>query len=303
MNSYQGIMASLIANILGGIFPLYLKTIAHIPSIEVLSYRLIWALPIVFAIVVLLKRVNGVIAVLKKPRLVAMMALSAFCVSCNWAVYIWTVSRGYTLEGALGYYIAPLMSILLGYFFLGEYLTPLQWFGAVLAALAVLILAYHIGAVPWMGLLVAVTFSIYSFLRKCFPVGAIEGFMIEALLLFIPMLLVAGFFVMKGQDHFIYGTGYDRLLLPLAGPLTAIPLILYAVASKKLSLSTFGLMQYLTPTCMLLIAVFVFKEPLDIIQFWAFVLIWLGLFFYTLSNFMQQRVTHIRAGAKKKREQ
>ncbi|WP_412058395.1 EamA family transporter RarD [Bartonella sp. DGB2] len=303
MNHYQGLMASFIAYTFWGMFPLYLKIIAYIPSIEVLAYRLIWALPIVFALLILLKRVDGVIAALKKPRLVAMLGLTAFCVSCNWGIYIWTVSHGHTLDGAFGYYIAPLMSVLLGFFFLGEHLSPLQWVGVALATLAVLILAYHIGAVPWMGLLVALTFSIYGFLRKSLPVGAIEGFMIETLLLFIPMFFVAGFFIIKGQDHFIYGTGRDRLLLFLTGPLTAIPFILYAVGSKKLSLSTLGLMQYLSPTCMLLIAVFLFKEPLDIVQFWAFVLIWLGLFFYTLSSLVQGRVTHIRAWGKRKREQ
>lgn len=199
--------------------------------------------------------------------------MTATLISINWGIYTWAVSVGRTVETALGYYINPIVSIMLVAAFLGERFTRSQIIAIVLAVAAVVLLTVHTGALPWISLTLAVSFGVYGYLRKIVPIGPAQGFFLEVVLLSVPCLAVLYVWFPPGVSYFMAGNRQDTLLLLAAGPATAIPLILFATGARMLRYSTIGLMQYAAPTTMFVIAVFLFKEPFSGVQPAAFCLI------------------------------
>ncbi|ACE90466.1 transporter protein RarD [Rhizobium phaseoli] len=283
-DSPRGFAFALTAYLLWGFLPFYMKAVAHIPPAEVIAHRIVWSLPLAGIVLIVLGRTADISAALRSPRMLAMGALTASLITVNWGTYVWAIGAGHSLDAALGYFINPLFSIFLGAVLLKEKLQPLQIAAIALAGLAVAILAFDSGGIPWVALTLAVSWGFYALLRKTLPLGPNQGFFLEVLILSGPALLYILYLEFgSGQGH-LYRTGLaDTTLLLGCGVITAVPLMIYANGAKLLKLSTIGIMQYIAPTMIFLIAVFAFQEPLGTARMIAFPLIWAGLFFYSWS--------------------
>jgi len=279
-----GFTAALAAYAAWSLLPVYMKAVAHIPVLEVVVHRVIWALPVTGLLLILLGRTQDLVKTLKNPKMLALTGLSAALISVNWLIYIWAIVTDHTLDAALGYYISPIFNVLVGAIFLNERLNRPQWIAISLTFAAVALLTVKAGGVPFIALALPVTFGCYSLLRKSLPIGAAQGFMLEVMILFIPALSVEIFFITQGTSLFWQGQMRDSLLLLAAGPITALPLILFTLGARNLSFITIGLMQYSVPTVLFLTAIFIFKEPFSLIQLVAFALIWMGLALYSFAS-------------------
>lgn len=290
----NGIFSAVGSCILWGLLPLYMHLVSHIPVFEILAHRIIWALFTVLLLLYFSKDLKIFLSSFKKPKLFLQSALTAIVITCNWGTYIWAISNNHTLDAALGYYISPLLSIMIGAFILREDLSAQQWFAFFLAATAVVILAISSGKFPWIALIIAFSFSLYGFLKKHLSVNSVCGFAIEATILFIPAFAIACYYSYIGSNHFTWGCWRDNILLIGMGPFTAIPLILYAQGVKTLSLSVIGILQYLTPTLVFFVAIFVLKEDFFWTQFWCFVMIWISIAIYIIYSFRQQKTKKLK---------
>ncbi len=288
-DTLPGFLFALSAYVLWGFLPLYMKALAHIPTVEVIAHRVIWSIPVAGAVLIVLGRTADLTAALKSPRTIAMAAVTAALVSINWGIYVWSIANNQALEAALGYYINPLFSIFLGRVLLGERLTPTQWIAIALAALAVAILTIEVGRLPVVALGLTLTWGCYAFLKKWLPVGPNQGFLLEVLLLAPFALGYAIWLTKTGQSHFFEGVRIDTWLLLGCGVVTAGPLMLYANGAKRLRLSTIAIMQYIAPTMIFLTAVFVFGEPFGAARAIAFPLIWAALVLYSIALIRQTR--------------
>lgn len=284
----RGFFLALAAYLLWGLLPFYLKAVAHLPLLEVIAHRIVWSVPIAAAVLVALGRTADFKAALGSPRMLRMAALTAVLISVNWSIYVWAIAVDRTIETSLGYYINPLVNVVVGALLLGEKLDRWQTVAVALAAIAVTVLTIEGGKLPWVSLALAFSFAAYGYFRKTLPIGPSQGFLLEVLLLSVPALAYIVWLTATGQGHF--GLGWqDTLLLIGCGPVTAVPLLLFAFGAKLLRLSTIGIMQYIAPTMVFLIAVFVFGEPFGQIQAIAFGLIWAALAIYTWSMFANSR--------------
>jgi chloramphenicol-sensitive protein RarD len=279
----RGFLYALAAYLMWGFLPFYMKAVAHIPAIEVVAHRVVWSLPIAGALLVWLGRTDDIARALRSPRTLMMGGLTAALISVNWCIYVWAISADRALETALGYYINPLFSILLGAVVLGEKLNRIQLVAIALAVVAVLILTWENGGLPWVSIALAVSWGFYALFKKTLPIGPAQGFFLEVLILAVPALAYIGWVQATGRGHFGNQSTTDVWLLVTAGLVTAIPLILYANGAKLLRLSTIGLMQYIAPTLIFIVAVFVFREPFSFERAIAFGLIWVALVIYSWS--------------------
>ena len=280
----SGPLAAALAYILWGLFPIYIKQVATVPALEVVLHRSAWSLVVMLSLLLAMRRFAWLRQVVRQPRTLALFALSALLLACNWLLYVWAVNAGRLLDASLGYFINPLVNVLLGYAVLHERPRPLQWAAVALAAAGVLWLALGAGHVPWVSLVLALSFGFYGLLRKTAPLGATEGLALETLLL--APLAVGGLLWLgaTGQGHF--GQGDLRLdaLLIAAGPATAIPLLLFASGARRVSMATLGLLQYLGPSIQFVLGVAVYHEPLSVSRGVGFGLIWAALALYSAAS-------------------
>jgi chloramphenicol-sensitive protein RarD len=259
---------------LWGVLPFYMKAVEHMPAPEVVAHRIVWSLPVAGVILYLLGRTADIRRALRSPRTLAMAALTASIITLNWGTYVWAIGAGRTIETALGYYINPLVSVVMGALLLGEKLSRMQVAAVALAVAAVVILALDAGGLPWVSLVLAFTFAIYGFLRKTLPIGPSQGFFLEVLILTLPAIGYILWLQSQGESHFLASEPGNVALLLGCGPVTAVPLILFAIA----------------PTLIFVIAVFFFDEPFGSAQAIAFGLIWVALFIYSWSMFRGRRI-------------
>ncbi|MCJ8335112.1 MAG: EamA family transporter RarD [Epibacterium sp.] len=288
IDSPQGLGFALGAYVMWGFLPLYMKLLAHIPPAEVVTHRVLWSVPIAGALLLLLRRVDDLLAALRSPRTLMMGCVTAALISFNWGIYVWAISAGFAIEAALGYYINPLFSIALGALLLGERLTRMQMVAVALAALAVVILTLDAGRLPLAALGLTVSWGFYALAKKSLPIGPNQGFLLEVLILTPPALAYLIYLSATGENHFF--NGWPNLLMLMGcGVVTTIPLVLYANGAKLLRLSTIAILQYIAPTMIFLIAVFVFQEPFGGAKLLAFPLIWAALVIYSTTLFNQMR--------------
>ena len=280
-DTQAGFLYALTAHLLWGFLPFYMKAVKDIPTAEVIAHRILWSLPIAFAVLAWQGQFSGLLAVLRTPARLKYALACAALISVNWGIYVWAIGSGHALDAALGYYINPLFSIFLGAVLLGERLTKAQIAAIALAAVAVLILTIAAGRVPLVALGLTVTWGFYAYFKRQMPIGANEGFALEVLILSPLALGYLAFAAAQGTAHFGSGTAATLLLMG-AGLVTAVPLMIYANGAKGLRLSTIGIMQYIAPTMILIIAVLVFGETLGPAQMIAFPMIWAALALYTL---------------------
>ena len=285
----RGFVYALLAYGLWGLLPLFLKAVSHLPALEVVAHRILWSVPIAGAVLVAAGRTADLKAALRSPRTIALASLTAGLITINWGLYVWAIAVERTVETSLGYYINPLMSVVMGAVLLGERLSRAQIAALGLATAAVVLMTVEAGIVPWVSLVLAGSFAIYGFLRKTLPIGPSQGFFLEVLILSVPALAYVVWLQATGASHFLPSQPRDMLLLLACGPATAVPLLLYGFGAKLLKLSTIGIMQYIAPTGIFLIAVFVFGEPFGMVRLVAFALIWVALAIYTWSMIAQAR--------------
>jgi chloramphenicol-sensitive protein RarD len=290
----QGLAFALSAYLLWGFLPLYMKALSHVPAAEVVAHRVIWSVPIALVLLIVLRRTADLRAALRSPRTLAMGVVTAGLISVNWGIYVWSISAGYALDAALGYYINPLFSVFLGFLILGERLTRMQWAAIGLAALAVVVLSVDSGSLPWVAIGLTLTWGFYAFFKKSLPIGPNQGFLLEVLILLIPASGYALYLSGSGQSHFLISVP-DTLLLLGCGVVTAVPLILYANGAKLLRLSTIGILQYVAPTMIFLVAVFVFGEAFGRARMIAFPMIWASLVIYSVSLVRQMKSSKTKA--------
>jgi len=288
----QGVIATLVAFTVWGLAPLYFKAVGSVPPTEIVAHRVLWSLVFLTALLAFWRGFGGLWRLRSQPRLLGVLALASTLTGSNWLVFVWAISADRLIEASLGYFINPLVSILLGRLVLGERLRPLQRAAVALACAGVLWRVWQVGSVPWIALFLALTFGFYGLLRKRAPVDAINGLFVETL---VTAPLAVGWLLwlaLHGSLHFGAGTLTD-LLLPFAGVMTAVPLMLFAVGAKRLPLSTIGFLQYLAPSLNFLLAVFVFHEPFDAAQLIGFAMIWAALAIYSVDMLRSNRSTAV----------
>jgi chloramphenicol-sensitive protein RarD len=270
----QGVVYAALAYFLWGLFPLYFRLLAAVDPLEVLAHRFVWSVGFLLLLLAVLRRWVWLGPALRAPRVLGLFTLSAALLSVNWYVYIWAVMHGRVLEASLGYFITPLANVLTGWLFLRERLRPLQWLAVALAAAGVLWMTWQIGSLPWVSLVLAASFATYGLVRKTAPLGALEGLTLETLLL--GPLGLAGLLWAGSQGLTAFApAGWDlKLLLIASGPITAIPLLLFAAGARRIPLSVLGMLQYIGPTIQWLLAVWLFHEPFGGARLQGFVLIW-----------------------------
>ena len=276
----SGIIYAALAFLCWGLFPIYFHALDGVPPLQILAHRMLWSLGFLL-IVLLLRRQWKWLNVVRQPRVFFSFVLSALLLSANWLVYIWSVSNHHVIEASLGYFINPLVNIMLGYLILKERLRAVQWVAIAIAALGVAWLTWQTGTVPWIALFLAFSFGGYGLLRKTAALGALEGLSFETIVLFPLAAAYVIWLTLEGQNVFI-NTDSDttRVLLVMAGPLTAIPLLLFATGARKIPLSILGLLQYLSPTMQFLLGVLLFKEAFTADRLVGFVLIWSALILF-----------------------
>ena len=297
-----GAVQGLTAYLIWGCFPLYFKAVASVRASEVLAHRIVWS-TIFLLLFVTVTRAGGILlATLKDRRAVSFLLCTTLLISINWFVFISAVARGKVLECSLGYYINPLVSVLLGFIFLGERLTARQKLSIALATAGVIIQTVLVGKVPLISLILAFSFGLYGLLRKVAAVQAVPGLTVEMILIAPLALGYLAWLLTEGRSSFLTGgTGMD-ILLVLAGVVTATPLILYGGALNRLRLSTMGIMQYIVPTGHFIWAVFLFGEPFSLANMGAFAFIWAGLALYTFDSLDALRPATQAAGQVGERE-
>jgi chloramphenicol-sensitive protein RarD len=267
-----------------GLFPLYLHQIASVPPLEVVLHRSAWSLLLLLGVLTLLQRWAWLPALRHQPRQLARFTCSALLLSVNWLVYVYAVSTGQVIEASLGYFINPLVSVLLGVLVLHERLRSVQWLAVGLAALGVAWLTVHTGRLPWLALVLACSFGVYGLLRKTARLGALEGLTLETLLL-APVMLPALLWVsLAPGGAMARGDWVLNGWLWMLGPLTALPLLLFGAAARRLPLATLGLMQYLSPSIQFVLGIWVFHEPMQPQRLLGFVFIWVALALYSADS-------------------
>ena len=276
----SGIIYAALAFLCWGLFPIYFHALGDVPPLQILAHRMLWSLGFLL-IVLVLRRQWKWLNVVRQPRVFFSFVLSAVLLSANWLVYIWSVTNHHVIEASLGYFINPLVNIMLGYLILKERLRTIQWVAIAIAALGVSWLTWQTGTVPWIALFLAFSFGSYGLLRKTAALGALEGLSFETIVLFPLAAAYVIWLTVNGQNVFI-NTDSDttRVLLVMAGPLTAIPLLLFASGARRIPLSILGLLQYLSPTLQFLLGVWLFKEAFTADRLVGFALIWSALILF-----------------------
>lgn len=301
-DSPRGFAFALTAYVLWGFLPFFMKAVAHIPASEVVAHRIVWSVPLAGLVLVWLGRTADIKAALRSPRMLAMATLTATLITFNWGIYVWAIGAGRAIETALGYYINPLFSIFLGAVLLKEKPDRAQMVAIGLAALAVAILAFDAGGLPWVSIGLCISWGFYAFFRKTLPVGPNQGFFLEVLLLSVPAIGYILWLESSGQGHFGDTGVADVLWLLASGVVTAVPLMIYANGAKLLRLSTIGIMQYIAPTMIFIIAVFAFDEPFGTTKLIAFAFIWAALILYSSSMLRTARARRLAAAELKPAE-
>lgn len=281
-----GMLYAFVAYVIWGSFPLYFKALKAIPALEILLHRMVWALVFLVLVLSVRKQWSWLRMTLHQPKVIAGTAVSALLLSANWFIYIWAVNHDRVIDASLGYFMNPLVNVLLGFFILGERLRRLQWTALAIAAAGVAWLTWQNGHPPWIGLSLGLTFSIYGLLRKTAALGPLEGLSLETLLLFPLASIALGVQAFNDHNAFAHVSTASQWLLVAAGPITAVPLLLFAAGARRISMATLGLLQYVTPSMQLMFGVWLFHEPFGT-RLPGFAAIWIALALYSLEGICQ----------------
>lgn len=283
-----GLLAGIAAYTMWGLFPFYFKATSDIPPVEFVAHRIIWSVPFGLLIILFRKQLSDVYRALKAPKTVFLLFLAAMALAINWGVYIYAIQIDQIFQGSLGYYINPLIYVLVGVLFFGERLTRLQGLAVLFALLGVCVLTFYGGVFPTISLILAVSFTIYGVIRKYVEIGAMPGLFIETLLLAAPALAYLLYQRHIGSLQFgELGLRMDILIL-MAGPITVLPLLAFAFAARRLKLSTLGFLQFIGPTMQFMCGLY-FGEPFTRAHAICFAFIWLGVAIFCYDAYQKSR--------------
>ena len=291
----RGLVAATGAFVLWGLMPLYWHLLKAVPSLQIIAHRIVWSTLLVVGWLLWRYGRGWLGETLQQPRAIWMLALSGTFIAFNWGLYIWAVNAGHVVETSLGYFINPLLNVVLGVALLGERLNRVQWISVAIAAAGVLWLTFNYGSFPWIAIALACSFGMYGLIRKIVAVPPVRGLGVESVYLFLPALGFMLWSEFSGNGGFVAPSTADGwgltadLLLIFGGALTAIPLIAYADAVRRIPFSMVGLMQYIAPTLQLLCGVLVFGEPFGSERMIGFALIWLALALFATDGFVRSR--------------
>ena len=288
--SYQlGLFYAILSYFIWGVFPLYWKMLAQVPAEQILAHRILWSC-ILLAIASYLLRETSFRKYVRNPKILLILTATAILIAANWGIYIYAVNHNQIVEASLGYYINPIVNVLLGLVFLKERLNAMQILALGFALAGLTYLTIQAGRVPVISLLLATTFAFYALLRKKAGLKSMPGLLIETMILAPFALFYLWYANRVGTGVFLHHSGFYNLLLILAGPVTAIPLFLFGVAAPKVPLTTLGFIQYLSPSMQLLIGVLLFHEKFTHVNLVSFVLVWIGLGLYMYSVLKEFRI-------------
>lgn len=299
--SQSGVLFAIMAYVVWGLLPIYWKWIQHVSASEILASRIIWSFGFSLLLAYLLRKRKELKLAFQtlwqNKKQLALIISAAVIITGNWFLYIWAVNTNHVTEASLGYYINPLVSVLLAIIFLKEKFNKVQVFSFILAVIGVLILTISYGRIPYVALILAVSFAFYGLIKKFVKLDSIVGLTIETLIM-VPAALVYMFYLInQGQNAFLTVNVWTNLLLIGAGIATALPLIFFAKGAQSISLSLLGILQYIAPTFMLFIGIFLYNEPFTLEQLIAFCFIWVALAIFTMANF------HTSASMRKKKKE
>lgn len=285
----NGTLAALSAYVLWGLLPVYWKTIEHVPAQEILSHRVVGSLAVSLGLLMLRRQWGWLKEAVRKPAILIPYVGTASLLTVNWLVYIWANNNGHIVEVSLGYFINPLLNVLLGVVFLRERMRPWQWaaIGLAFAGVAYLTLSY--GRLPWIALTLALSFGVYGLIRKTAALESVQGLTVETGLMFLPAIGYLAYLGSRGVGSFGTAGAQTTLLLGLAGFVTAIPLILFAYGARRVQLTTLGVLQYAAPTLQFLLGVLVYGESFTTARLIGFCLIWTALVLYSAEGVITQR--------------
>lgn len=286
----KGILNGLAAYVMWGFFPIYWKLLHGVPALQVIGHRIAWSFLLLILILVFTRQVNDFRAAALAPKTIGIYSIAAVLLSVNWLVYVWGVNAGFIVETSLGYFINPLISVLLGVVFLRERLRLMQWIPIGLAAAGVLYLTLTYGRLPWIALSLAFSFGIYGLVKKLAPLGSLYGLTLETALVFPIALLYLAFVGFTGTGSFLQQGVLTDILLIGTGAVTSIPLLMFASAARQIPLTMIGILQYVAPTLQFLIGVFLYHEPFDQSRLIGFGLVWLALMIFWVENYLANRV-------------
>ena len=284
-----GVVYAALAFLWWGLFPLYFRLVPGIASGEVLAHRIVWCLVLLVATLSWRRQWGWLPPVLRQARILGAFIASALLLSANWLTYIWSVNHGHVVDASLGYFITPLVNVLLGYTLLHERPRRAQWIALALATLGVVWLTVQTGRLPWIALVLAATFGCYGLLRKVAVLGALEGLTLETLLLAPLALAALGIWWAHGDATFPAPDALTNLWLFALGPITAVPLLLFAAGARRISMTTLGLLQYIGPSIQFVLGLWVFHEPFTPARLAGFGLIWLALAIYSGDGWFTSR--------------
>ena len=284
----RGILNGIAAYALWGFFPIYWKLLHDVPAPQLLSHRIGWSFLLLLAVILVTKQWDDFRSTFN-ARIFRIYFIAAILIGVNWLLYVWAVNEGHILETSLGYFINPLLSVLMGVFFLRERLRLAQWIPVVLAAIGVAYLTFTYGRLPWIALSLAFSFGFYGLVKKLAPLGSLYGLTLETGILFVPAVIYLGIAQANSTAAFLHSGVTADLLMIGAGVVTTIPLLLFASAAKQIPLSMIGILQYLAPTIQFLLGILVYKEPFDQSRLIGFGIVWLALIAFWVENYLASR--------------
>lgn len=291
----RGVWYALGAYVLWGLFPLYYKPLREVPALEVIGHRIVWSCAALAVIILLSRDWNNVRLAVRQPHVLARYGLAAVLIAVNWLTFVWAVANGYVLQASLGYFMTPLVNVLLGTLFLHERLRPWQWTAVALASAGVLYLTATHAATSWIALTLAMSFGLYGLVKKTAPLGSVHGLAIETAMLLLPALAYLLYVMYAGTAAFPAAGMFIDLLLVGAGIVTTLPLLLFASAARRIPLSLIGVLQYISPTLQFLLGTIVYREPFAQTQLVGFSIVWIALAIFTAEGMLTRRAPSVTA--------
>ncbi len=284
----KGMLYGIGAYALWGFFPIYWKWLHGIPATQLISHRILWSFIMMMAFILITRQWKEFRATFN-ARTFGIYFIAAILIGINWLMYVWAVNEGFIVETSLGYFINPLLSMLLGMLFLREKLRPSQWVPVILATIGVVYLTFVYGRLPWIALILAFSFGFYGLVKKVAPLGSLHGLTLETGILFLPALGFLIFTESNGTGAFLHTGAVSTMLMIGAGVVTTVPLLMFASAAKQIPLTMIGVLQYIAPTIQFLLGVFLYKEEFDRAHFIGFAIVWVALVIFWVENYIAHR--------------
>ncbi|MFL6714386.1 MAG: EamA family transporter RarD [Sulfurifustis sp.] len=293
----RGIAYAVAAYVIWGLFPIYYKPLQQVAALEVIGHRIVWSCVVLVAIVIAMRDWNALRAAARRPRVLATYGVAAALIAVNWLTFVWAIAHGFVVQASLGYFMTPLINVLIGTLFLRERLRRAQWLAVALATAGVLYLTAEQETVPWVALALGFSFGFYGLVKKTAPLGSVQGLTVETAILLLPALAYLSYVAGNGAASFHAISPLVDLLLVGAGLVTTLPLLLFASAARRIPLSLVGVLQYIAPTLQFLLGVIVYHEPFGHAQLIGFGLVWTALAVFALEGVYAHRAIDRRRRA------